>query len=162
MNRRITFWGYFLVIIVLFLLVPQSFPDISGHDYAGLLFGYQENPFFLMMFSTFDLFFDYVSLAIPQAEMFAIRPFFLTRQPSGGRLYTSYFRFILPYFVPFILSKMVVLLILSQPVAWLWIGSYTAVWLAWLLINLNRRIAFTNGFILLAFLVMRVIAHFWF
>lgn len=161
MNRKLVFTGYSLIVLGLFLLVPRSFPNILPKAYAGLLFGYQERPFFLMIFSLFDVFFDYVSLTVPQAELFSIRTFFLIRRPSVSQVYGTYLRFILPYFIPFVLSKLVALLIWPQAQIGVWIVFYILVWLAWLLANLNRRVAIPNGFILVVFAGLRVLGHLW-
>jgi|GEM_PF-2949603 len=162
MNRKLGFWLYFALTIGLFLLVLLSFPGISQKEYSGLLFGYQEKPFYLMMFSVFDLFFDYVSLTIPQAELRSIRSFFLIRRPTAARLYATYFRFILPYFIPFILTKMMGLLIFPRPSTWLWIGLAIVAWPMWLLVNLNRKFAISNSVILAIFVTLRVLAHFYY
>lgn len=161
MSRRIVFWSYFLLITGLFVLVPYSFPTLSTHEYASLLFSYKERPLLLMLFSIADVLFDYVSLNIPQTELSMMRNLLLIRRPAVTSLYAAEFWLIVPYVGPFVLSKLLIVTVSGQAVCWVWIGLYALVWLALLLIGVHKPIANFSIISLLGFIVIRMIAYIW-
>jgi len=106
MNRKIFLWLYFLSCSLLFVLVPNYFPKITTHQYAALVFGYQERPFYLAMMTVIIMCFDYISLIIPTIELRNMQVFLLIRQPTRLKKLSTYFFMSLPYFVPFIIIKL--------------------------------------------------------
>ncbi|NVY96592.1 hypothetical protein HU830_05380 [Lactobacillus sp. DCY120] len=162
MSKKLGFGGYFLLVLLLFYLVPTIVPQISVHDHASLVLGYQNSPFLIAMIAVFSFFFDYLSLVLPQSELLAIRTSLLVRRPSLWRLYRGYGRFLLPYLLSFMIVKGVSLFLWPQTITVFWFSLYLLEWLCWLALNLNRRVTLPNGLILLMFGLTRILAHYLF
>lgn len=159
MNRKRIFIGYFLLMLVLYTLLAVSFPTVSTQEYLNLFFGYQKKPLIMTMLCTLSFFFDYLSLLLPKLELDSIRSFYVVRQaPLRLRLMTCA-KFIAFYISLYILSKGYLLFFVEYPFVWLWLMLSFITWLVAFVITQNRKFILPNRFLLIYFVILRVMAY---
>lgn len=144
MTRKLYFWIYFLIVCMVIRFVPNYLPQITTQQHASLVFCFTIKPFYLLMVSVLNLFFDYVALIMPVMELLSIQNFLLVRKPNLRNQLKNYTPIILHYFVPFILIKVFVLFIESSLSVLVWIGLSFVTWVLLLVFLINRRYSYAK------------------
>ena len=82
MTRKVSFIGYFFLALLLFIMIPLEFSNLSNQAYVSLFFSYRQKPLLLLLMSLVSLFFDYLSLVIPQSELSTAATLIRVRKPA--------------------------------------------------------------------------------
>lgn len=138
MNRKIFFWCYTLLVWLSIFGVKQMMLPMPVKIFAAIFFSYQSEPFLIAAVCVLALLFEYVSIVIPREELISSALFVSIRQPSSKILAASYFRFLLPYIVPFALFKGYALWLHFSLISVLWFLGSLTVWLL-LVFSLPRK-----------------------
>ncbi|MFS8162526.1 hypothetical protein U7537_10840 [Lacticaseibacillus rhamnosus] len=129
MTRKVSFIGYFFLVLLLFVMIPLDFSNLSNQSYASLFFSYRQKPLLLLLMSLVSLFFDYLSLVIPQSELSTAATLIRVRKPASVKRYLSYARFSLVYLLPFLMIKAYAIMIWNSAIAWFCFLMSLAMWL---------------------------------
>ncbi|EGF47327.1 hypothetical protein AAULR_25311, partial [Lacticaseibacillus rhamnosus MTCC 5462] len=86
-------------------------------------------PLLLLLMSLVSLFFDYLSLVIPQSELSTAATLIRVRKPASVKRYLSYARFSLVYLLPFLMIKAYAIMIWNSAIAWFCFLMSLAMWL---------------------------------
>lgn len=55
MTRKVSFIGYFFLVLLLFIMIPLDFSNLSNQAYASLFFSYRQKPLLLLLMSLVSL-----------------------------------------------------------------------------------------------------------
>ncbi|MDE3283825.1 hypothetical protein LACPH_002737 [Lacticaseibacillus parahuelsenbergensis] len=159
MRKGLIFTAYFLVILLVFMAVPASFPQLSPQQLASLLVAYHQKPLLLMFVSAGSFFFDYLSWVMPQTEYREIQTLVHIRTPRFKPIVAGYWRLAWRYFLPFLALKGYVLILYANRVVWISVVVWIVEWLAWSVVSLTRRQAIPSAVIFMSFLLTRFLLH---
>lgn len=144
MSKKHYFFAYFCIVVVLYFLVPLSYPNFTQHDLGLLWFTYQRPTFFVCLFCVTHSFFSYLSLVIPKEELVSIQVFTLLRQPKLISILWHSKMIFIPYFVLFILTKITAIFISPQPLTFVLIICESVSWFALFYFSLRMKNSISN------------------
>lgn len=144
MSKKHSFFAYFCIVVVLYFLVPLSYPKITQHDLGLLWFTYQRPTFFVGLFCITHNFFSYLSLLIPKEELVSILLFTRLRQPKLTSILWHSKMILLPYFAMFTLTKITALFISPQPLTFILIICESVSWLVLFYFSLRLNSSTSN------------------
>lgn len=147
---------YFVILMLLMCLVPRIIPDITPKEYSAIIFSYQNPSFLISLICLSNIFFTYLSLLIPKIELNSIQTFIEIRKPTKRKLLWLSSRISILYFILYLCTKLIALIIYPNEIILFWILIYVALWLIMYNISINSKIQ--NIYLLIPFILTNIIA----